>query len=812
MNPKNLFEIIRQGGLLMGPLVICSFVMLVFVFERAIALRRGRVIPAPFVKRFLLQLREGKLDRDQALELCKESQSPVAEVFAGAVRKWGRSSVEIEQAMIDSGERVAHGLRRYMRLFNAVATISPLLGLLGTVFGMIHLFNDIATSDAMGRTELLAGGISEALLTTAVGPVGRHSGACASICSSSAGSIGCWSIIDALGTGGRGGDLGRRLARRQSRAGEESLGRRLIARDRSQHAAVDASMPLKTSQLEEMPALNLTSLIDVLFLLIIFFMIGTKFIESERQIELEVPKVNAPGALTAAPDKRIINVYHDGVIMLDRQTVTLAELTARLAHARAEYPRLGVLVRGDGSMPLAIKWPTCWRRANSRASPRWPFPSARPVRRPAHARRLTRLLLLAAIFDAQMVRWIVWSGLVALTLALLVLMRTRWGQSHPLRKCIVLSLVAHLLLGIYTTTVNIVTGGRGTGLVPARCAWRSSPATATALTNADVASDADAEPAQSWELLGHEPGRRTDRARSRRPANQSAAEPGTTDAAEPGCRRGNAPAASMPDAIAAAPSRLSSGQGRATHVPPAPTAAPIEAPPRPHERAQADRARSRRRPRTPTPPEPNGEPMRRAPPAATDRAAARRWRRFRPRRSAAVNDRPRRPGRPRARRRPGCAPASRDRRTDASAVRPGSGDRHRDGSDRRHAAAGPAVQRRLATGDQPPHSLPQIYELRMAARPLAGGDGTWRHARNRGGRRGGAGLVGDKSQNADGRWKAAGWKPDAAPSIDGQDRRDAGTQADTGLTGLSLLAFLASGHTHLEGEHREQVRKGHRIS
>ncbi len=53
-------------------------------------------------------------------------------------------------------------------------------------------------------------------------------------------------------------------------------------------------MPLKTSQLEEMPALNLTSLIDVLFLLIIFFMIGTKFIESERQIELEVPKVNAP--------------------------------------------------------------------------------------------------------------------------------------------------------------------------------------------------------------------------------------------------------------------------------------------------------------------------------------------------------------------------------------------------------------------------------------------------------------------------------------------------------------------------------------
>jgi len=167
--PKSLLEIIRQGGLFMGPLVLCSFVTLVFVFERAIALRRGRVIPAPFVKRFLLQLREGKLDREQALELCKESQSPVADVFAGAVRKWGRSSVEVEQAMIDAGERAAHGLRRYLRLFNAVATVSPLLGLVGTVFGMIHLFSDIAHSDAMGRTELLAGGISEALLTTASG-------------------------------------------------------------------------------------------------------------------------------------------------------------------------------------------------------------------------------------------------------------------------------------------------------------------------------------------------------------------------------------------------------------------------------------------------------------------------------------------------------------------------------------------------------------------------------------------------------------------------------------------------------------------
>jgi biopolymer transport protein ExbB len=166
---KNLLDILRSGGLMMAPLFACSFVTLVFLFERAISLRRGRVIPRPFVKRFLHQVGEGKLDRDQALELCQENGSPIAAVFAATVRKWGRPSVELEQTVIDAGERAASGLRRYIRVFNGVSTISPLMGLLGTVFGMIRLFNAISTADAMGRTELLAAGISEALLCTAAG-------------------------------------------------------------------------------------------------------------------------------------------------------------------------------------------------------------------------------------------------------------------------------------------------------------------------------------------------------------------------------------------------------------------------------------------------------------------------------------------------------------------------------------------------------------------------------------------------------------------------------------------------------------------
>jgi biopolymer transport protein ExbB len=166
---RNMLQVVKDGGPLMIPIGICSFILFVFVFERSISLRRGRVIPGPFVKRFLEQIREKQLDREQALELCETNGSPVAEVFAAAVKKWGRPSVEVEQAIIDAGERVTNGLRRYLRLFNGITTISPLLGLLGTVLGMIRAFNAIVAAGAMGRPELLAAGISQALLTTAAG-------------------------------------------------------------------------------------------------------------------------------------------------------------------------------------------------------------------------------------------------------------------------------------------------------------------------------------------------------------------------------------------------------------------------------------------------------------------------------------------------------------------------------------------------------------------------------------------------------------------------------------------------------------------
>jgi len=165
----NFRRILSDGGPLMYAIVICSFLVVTFMLERSVNLRRSRVIPKPFVTRFMQQLCEGQLDRQQALQLCNENGSPVAQVFSGAVRKWGRPGVEVEQGVIDSGERVTNGLRRYLRVFYGVATVGPLLGLMGTVLGMIQTFNVIAVADAQGRPELLAGGIAKALLNTAGG-------------------------------------------------------------------------------------------------------------------------------------------------------------------------------------------------------------------------------------------------------------------------------------------------------------------------------------------------------------------------------------------------------------------------------------------------------------------------------------------------------------------------------------------------------------------------------------------------------------------------------------------------------------------
>lgn len=166
-SPAELIALL--GWVTIAPFFLASVIALWFAIERLVVLRKGRVIPRPFVERFLQHLEHGKLTPENALTLCNENGSPIAEVFAHGVRKWGKPSVEVEQAIIDGGERQVSQLRKHLRVINGVATITPLMGLLGTVIGMIFAFNKIASSDAMGNPAELAVGIGIALLTTAAG-------------------------------------------------------------------------------------------------------------------------------------------------------------------------------------------------------------------------------------------------------------------------------------------------------------------------------------------------------------------------------------------------------------------------------------------------------------------------------------------------------------------------------------------------------------------------------------------------------------------------------------------------------------------
>ncbi len=168
-NNRSLLSIIHDGGYVMYPILLCSFTLVVFTLERTISLRSSRIIPGPFTKRLTQQLQTGQIDREQALLVCEENQSIAARVMAAGIKKWGRSATEMEQALIDAGERASHELRRFLRIFSALATICPLLGLLGTVLGIIQAFQEIAGVEAMGRMELLSRSISEALFTTASG-------------------------------------------------------------------------------------------------------------------------------------------------------------------------------------------------------------------------------------------------------------------------------------------------------------------------------------------------------------------------------------------------------------------------------------------------------------------------------------------------------------------------------------------------------------------------------------------------------------------------------------------------------------------
>jgi len=166
---RSLEELFIRGGALMWPILLCSIVMLAFIFERLVALRRRQVFPPDLHAEMKRLAPGGDLTIAAALQRCTADGSPFARLLHGCLVRAGAGGFEMEAGLEEAGARVLHDLRNNGKTLSVIADVAPLLGLMGTVTGMIKAFDVVAKSNALGRTGLLAEGISEALLTTAFG-------------------------------------------------------------------------------------------------------------------------------------------------------------------------------------------------------------------------------------------------------------------------------------------------------------------------------------------------------------------------------------------------------------------------------------------------------------------------------------------------------------------------------------------------------------------------------------------------------------------------------------------------------------------
>ncbi len=163
----SLFDIALSGGPLMWPIACLSVVALAFVVERGVRLRDRELGSLPYARTILDALVAGGAAR--ALEACEREPRPLGRILRSGLVRAQRPALEREKAVEDAGARELARLNARLRPLAIISVLAPLLGFLGTVFGMIQAFLEIAMKDGLGRPELLAAGISQALVTTAAG-------------------------------------------------------------------------------------------------------------------------------------------------------------------------------------------------------------------------------------------------------------------------------------------------------------------------------------------------------------------------------------------------------------------------------------------------------------------------------------------------------------------------------------------------------------------------------------------------------------------------------------------------------------------
>ena len=161
-----MFEMVKAGGWLMLPIIACSIVALAIIVERIWSLQMRRVLPKHLVAQVWRWEKVHQLNGENLRDL--QDSSPLGSILAAGITNRYQSRDIMKESIEDIGRHVVHELERYLNTLGTIAAITPLLGLLGTVIGMIKVFATI-TTQGVGNPGALAGGISEALLTTAAG-------------------------------------------------------------------------------------------------------------------------------------------------------------------------------------------------------------------------------------------------------------------------------------------------------------------------------------------------------------------------------------------------------------------------------------------------------------------------------------------------------------------------------------------------------------------------------------------------------------------------------------------------------------------
>lgn len=167
---NSMWDWVVKGGPVMIPIGLCSLLAFAIVVERLVTLRRNTIIPPDFVEGLRRELDSGDDGRERAIKYCSSRNTPLGDIFVTGIKRLREPIDLLERHIQDAGQRAVAVLRRRLRVLTLIASLSPLLGLLGTIFGMIEAFQTVAVSqEALGKTEMLASGIYQAMITTAAG-------------------------------------------------------------------------------------------------------------------------------------------------------------------------------------------------------------------------------------------------------------------------------------------------------------------------------------------------------------------------------------------------------------------------------------------------------------------------------------------------------------------------------------------------------------------------------------------------------------------------------------------------------------------